>query len=406
MRLWLLLSLCMIPCLPAVARDLTVAATWDAPATSATDPSSATEIVTAVRLGDGSLGAVFRASVAAGVTTLDQVLTDLPRQATSLQVALMDGTRILAQTAPAPLERTETALSLTLSPVLALSLQTLFDCGEVGVATLTTRGQVTRLSLTRAGTEVARLLSSNGPLSAPDGTSARVDGMTLHLALPDGAQVVCPALPAPPVLPVTARAQDDTWTIALDATQALITLPPGTLAEGEAIAPVGAGQVAGGAIVFDSPQFNLTLRAVRCLRGTDTVPYPLSARLSLPQGPASEGCAGSPLDLLVGQAWSVTTLLGIPVTQDLTLGFGPAQVTGRGTCNRYQANVTFEAGHMALRDLGTTRVACPTALRNLELRFLDALENANGFELGADGTLILRAGPMPLLTARQRSVLP
>jgi heat shock protein HslJ len=234
---------------------------------------------------------------------------------------------------------------------------------------------------------------------------ATVTGTTLTLTASDGTARLCPALPAPPVLPVTARAQDDTWVIALDAAQAAVTLPAGTLAEGEGIAPVGAGQVAGGAILFNSTQFTLTLRAARCQRGTDTVPYPLSARLAVAGGGmASEGCAGSPLDLLLGRAWSVTTLLGLPVTQDLTLGFGPGQVTGRGTCNRYQANVVFDGGQMDLRDLGTTRVSCPTSLRNLELRFLDALEQANGFDLGSDGMLILRAGPMPVLTARQRSI--
>lgn len=399
MRLWLALSLCVIPCLPAAARDLSLAVTWDASASA--DPLP-TEIVTVLHLADGTIGGVLRVDVDNDRTTLDQMLTDLPRQTASVQVALVNEARILAQSAPMPLNTRDTDMALTLSPVLALSLRSLFDCGELGQATLSTHGQVTRLSLSRSGAEVARLLATDGVLSAPDGTRAEITGTRLTLTAPDGTGTMCPALPAPPVLPVTARAQDGTWVIAMDATQASVTLPDATLPEDEVIAPVGAGQAAGGAILFNSPQFTLTLRAARCLRGADAVPYPLSARLALVQGAVSDGCAGSPLDLLVGQAWSVTTLLGIPVAQDLTMGFLAGQVVGRGTCNRYQANVMFDAGQMHLRDLGTTRVACPTSLRNLELRFLDALEAANGFDFGSDGTLVLRAGPMPLLTARQR----
>ena len=397
MRLWLALTVATLACLPAAARDLSLSVSWETPANA--------EIVTVLHLADGSLGAVIRAQVDDTATTLDQILTDLPRQASFVQVALMDDSAVLAQTAPVALDRLDAPLSLTLSPVLALSLQSLFSCGDLGVASVSAQGQVTRLSLSRNGAEVARLLASSGVLMAPDGTTAQITGTHLTLTAPDGSETLCRALPAPPVLPVTARAQDDTWVIVMDAAQALVTLPDGALAEGEGIAPVGAGQVAGGAILFNSSQFTLTLRAARCLRGTDTVPYPLSARLALAGGVmASDGCAGSPLDLLLGRAWSVTTLLGLPVTQDLTLGFGPGQVTGRGTCNRYQANVVFDGGQMNLHNLGTTRVSCPTSLRNLELRFLDALEQANGFDLGNDGTLILRAGPMPLLTARQRSV--
>jgi heat shock protein HslJ len=395
MRLRLALSAFLVSCLPADARDLSLSITWD----NAADA----EMVTVLHLADGTVASVTRTNISADMRLIDQLLTDLPRQASFVQVALMDQSRILAQSAPKALERGDAPLALTLSPVLALSLRSVFDCGDAGVATLTTQGQVTRLSLARNGSEVARLLASDGPLAAPDGTKAQVNGTLLTLSPATGDAIPCPALPAPPVLPVVARAQDDTWQVTLDATQASVTLPTGTLTEGEAIAPVGAGQVTKGAIVFGSPQFTLTLRNMRCLRGPDTVPYPLSAGLTLASGvAASDGCAGNPLDLLVGQAWSVTTLLGVPILQDMTLGFAAGQVTGRGTCNRYQANVSFDAGQMHLRDLGTTRVGCSIALRNLELRFLDALEQADGFTLGAEGTLTLRVGPMPVLTAQQR----
>ncbi len=399
MRLWLALSFCLVPCLPAAARDLTVSAAWETPANA--------ELVTVLYLPDGTIATTLRHDITDDTTTLDQLLVEIPRQATSVQSALIDDTRILAQSARKLIERIDTSLDLTLFPVLALSLRSVFDCADLGIARLSTTAQVTRLSLSRNGAEVARLLAADGRLSAPDGTTAQVTGSTLTLTAPDGTQILCPALPAPPLLPVTARALDGTWEISMDTAQANVTLPPGALTEGEAIAPVGAGQLAGGTILFSSPQFTLTLRAARCLRGSDTVPYPLSARLALAGGAdAADGCAGNPLDLLAGQPWSVTSVLGIPVGQELTLGFGAGQVSGRGTCNLYQARVGFEAGRMALSNLGTTRVGCATSLRNLELRFLDALEGANGFDLGADGTLILRVGPMPVLTARQNKSAP
>lgn len=397
MRLWLALSLCLVPCLPAAARDLSLSVTWAEPARG--------DIVTVLYLADGNIGAITRNPVGSDLTALNTMLTDLPRQATSVQVALIDDEKIVAQTAPTPLNRTDSALSLMLLPVLALSLRSVFDCVDLGLATLTTAGQVTRLSLTRDGQDVARFLSSDGPLTAPDGTRATLAGTRLTVTARDGTETRCLALPAPPVLPVSARAQDDTWNVAISAASAIVTLPDGVLPTGTAIAPIDAGQSDEGSIVFRSSQFTLTLRASPCQRGSDTVPYPLSAHLTTAMGAGTAGCAGSPLDLLLGRAWSVTTLLGIPVTQDMTMGFAAGQVVGRGTCNRYQANVTFDAGQMHLRNLGTTRVGCATSLRNLELRFLDALERATGFDLGANGMLVLRSGPMPVLTARQLPAL-
>lgn len=87
---------------------------------------------------------------------------------------------------------------------------------------------------------------------------------------------------------------------------------------------------------------------------------------------------------------------------DLTLEVANGQISGRLACNLYVGQVAIVDGALSLSDLGTTRLACPTAKRNLELRLLDALEHADGFDIGNKGELILRSGSVTTLTASRR----
>ena len=408
MRLWPALSVCVPVALalgpdPAAARDLSIDASW-------TDPRPA-ELVTVLRHADGTILATRRDPVDATTTTLALDLTDLPRQAATVQSALIDAAQIHAQSAVLRIDGARDGrLGVELSALLALSLRGAFDCGtETGIVTLTEG--VEQVTIALAGTRAPEVLRPAPDLPGTWQSESRLvaarDGARLVLTLPDTAPQVCAALPVPPVLPVVAQGMTGEWQIDLAADAARITLPEGTLAEGTPVAPVGAGRTEDGAILFRSAQFTLRLTPGLCERPGDRTPYPMAATLEQEDGTAlPSGCAGSPFDLLTGQEWQVTSLLGLPVAQAMTLGFASGQVAGRGSCNRYQASVTFEGGRMALRDLGTTRVGCATALQNLELRFLDALEAATGFALGNDGTLILRAGPMPILTAQRQPAKP
>ncbi|MGY6547941.1 MAG: META domain-containing protein [Roseinatronobacter sp.] len=108
-------------------------------------------------------------------------------------------------------------------------------------------------------------------------------------------------------------------------------------------------------------------------------------------------------DRLPEGRWTVTGILGLPVSPalgiTLTIEIAGQKISGRAACNRYIGTIDHIEDRVKLRDIGTTRLSCPANLRNIELRFLDALEGSSTYEIGPSGVLVLRSGALGLITA-------
>jgi heat shock protein HslJ len=66
---------------------------------------------------------------------------------------------------------------------------------------------------------------------------------------------------------------------------------------------------------------------------------------------------------------------------DATLTFINGRIAGRGGCNSFFGSVTAgdKIGEITLGQIGSTRMACPPAVMDLEGRYLQALSNVTGF---------------------------
>ena len=394
MRVSPVLLCCLALAHPATARDLALSVAWDIAADA--------QVVAVLRRADGAVLSSARVDVALSATTAEFSLVDIPRQAASVQAALIGTSTIWAQSPVLPIDPRGDALAMTLSRHLGPALTAQFACGEaLGTATLRLQSGVLRLTNSpepfALRTDAPRVWSSESGLQLePVGT--RLMGVDAQ-----GAALECLGLPAEPLLPLVAQAGDDMWRIELRADGAEFRLGPtdATLAMRDTGLPIK--RTDEGALLVSDPDFDLFLDDRICSRAGDRVPYPLTARLERVQleGPVV-GCAGAPVALLTGPEWKVTSLLGRSLGAEMTLSFSETELAGRSSCNRYLAALEIDQGQMDLRDLGTTRLGCDIAARNLEQRFLNALEGVSGFEIGRDGTLILRAGVTAVLTARRK----
>lgn len=110
------------------------------------------------------------------------------------------------------------------------------------------------------------------------------------------------------------------------------------------------------------------------------------------------GCAKSPASpadttpqTLVG-SWTVIEIdNGGPVEDAVvTIVFGAdGKLGGRSACNRYGGGFTFGEGVLKTGPLQSTRMACPPALMDLELKFLNRLEGELSVAAGEAGAVIL-----------------
>jgi heat shock protein HslJ len=89
------------------------------------------------------------------------------------------------------------------------------------------------------------------------------------------------------------------------------------------------------------------------------------------------------LALLSGTEW-VLTGFGhddpAPESPAVTIAFEPGRVAGTAGCNRYFASIEESApGTVAIGPLGSTQMACPEEVMQLEQRFLACLDQVGGY---------------------------
>lgn len=397
MRLWPLMICCMSSAVPVVARDLSLSANWDI--------ATPAELVTILRRADGGVLTITRMPVGLTDQSLTWTMLDLPRQTANVQAALVGQNAIRAQSAVIPLDPRAESVNIELTRHLATSVALEFDCGErLGIAKLRPWASNRTLTLSNAFALADLQQADDAELewSASDGTKVSLVGSSMQLTGADGVIIECAALPSRPIIPLDAWGSDPDWHLQIRADGADVSLP---LTSDVAVVftnPIPARQTPDGAISFATDIFKVQITDDICRNGAKLVPYPLTATLETGPDDSFAGCAGHPMELVKGPEWRVTSLLGRPIDAALTLTFVENEVSGRGTCNRYLAALDFADGWMQVSDLGTTRLACGMAASNLEQRFLNALESSNSFDIGNDGTLILHAGVMPVLTAQRR----
>jgi heat shock protein HslJ len=95
---------------------------------------------------------------------------------------------------------------------------------------------------------------------------------------------------------------------------------------------------------------------------------------------------------LTQQDWVAQTIAGKPVVQigRVTLAFGEGRVSGRGGCNLYSGPVEYGRGAIKIGPLISTKMACAEdGLMQQESAYLNALQGAERYAVGADGKLTI-----------------
>ena len=391
----------------AQARDGAVRLDWPEPV------GADAEAVIMMRNATGEIVLSIREDLDAEAVTQRMVLPPLPRAAYTIQAGLLQDGRVLMQSHVTPLAgNVGLEIGKQLSRSLAIGFSDIWDCGterpyhimQVDDGLELIRDHE-RLSFEPdpepdADEDVARFFSADGHFWAQSGNRA-------ILETPEGPQQACSAALFAPLLPLNAVATDLSWGFELNRDDALITLP-GIDTQMLATRGLRVSAPRDGSITLQGDPVQLQLTQARCrLRDGDLI-YPITAYLTgTEEETTTAGCAGDPRTLLGGGAWQVTALLGQRLERDtlrnLTIEVSGDAISGRGTCNRYVGVARIENSALVFRELGTTRLDCPADLRNIELRFLDALEAVTGFDISPTGILTLRAGPQAILTAERRS---
>lgn len=208
-----------------------------------------------------------------------------------------------------------------------------------------------------------------------------------------------PMIPAG-LLPFNARGNEPFWSVRVARDGLSLSLPEGKGTTEDY--PYAEPEAEGATLIFATDGFALRLEEGLCRDTMTGMPYPWRALL---QRGAEDwpGCAGDPVTLLLGD-WRATALSGTPVPEApaITLAFGQGSITGRTACNRLMGSFTLTGEGLSFGPLASTMMACPPEVMELERRSLDALEATVGFDIDAEGRLLL-LGPdgTALLTARR-----
>ncbi|MFN3663587.1 META domain-containing protein [Yoonia sp.] len=206
----------------------------------------------------------------------------------------------------------------------------------------------------------------------------------------DGVELPECQLSLPPVSDAyVARGNEPFWTATV--AEGVMTIT--RLGQSDLAYPVSdAGLQADGAIFVTADTNARLLRDNRiCHDDMSGMPFPETVTLTLGND-VFTGCGGDARDLLTGRTWVVTETAGAAVPEDIrvTLGFDIAgRVAGGGGCNRWFAGYELSGEGLRFTQAGATRMACAADQMAQEQRFFDALEQVSGFEIDADGGLVL-----------------
>lgn len=120
------------------------------------------------------------------------------------------------------------------------------------------------------------------------------------------------------------------------------------------------------------------------LNHTDVIAVPLVSARGKNVDAGDGGDAGP--WALAGTRWTLATLAGEPVAEDVETSFNidaeGGAVGGTGGCNSYGGTLTRQAdGTIAMTDIVSTLMACPGAAMDQERGFFDALMATTDYEI-------------------------
>jgi heat shock protein HslJ len=98
---------------------------------------------------------------------------------------------------------------------------------------------------------------------------------------------------------------------------------------------------------------------------------------------------------LPGSAWEVTSFAGQTPLADhpITIEFDTeGNIAGDASCNRFGGSCRIEGDKIEVGPLRSTRRACEPEIMAQEQKFLTLLGAVTAWEIGTDGTLVLRGG--------------
>jgi len=131
-----------------------------------------------------------------------------------------------------------------------------------------------------------------------------------------------------------------------------------------------------------------------CVDSMSAMPHPNTVEVRW-QDRVLRGCGGEPASLLVGGTWRVLDIDGRSTgdPQRVTLDFAEdGRVAGLAACNRYTGAYVLSGEGLRLGPFAGTRMACPPAVMDEEMRFHAAIGRVTRFGVDEQGGLLLYAG--------------
>lgn len=218
----------------------------------------------------------------------------------------------------------------------------------------------------------------------------------------DGAQLPECSLAIPAeVFPLAAEGgtPDAPWHLESDG-RGLTLLSPG--APALVIGQLPEPRREGAALVFEGAGFTLRLTEETARPAPGALPRPIRVDLAH-EGRLFSGAGGAPVRLLEGD-WLVAALGATPLPEEVEVSLRfdlDGRLSGRGGCNRFMASFEIAQETLDIGPAAATMMACPEPMMQAERAFFDALEMIDGFDIGSEGQLVLKAGDLPAITARR-----
>jgi heat shock protein HslJ len=135
------------------------------------------------------------------------------------------------------------------------------------------------------------------------------------------------------------------------------------------------------------------------------MPYPAAVTIET-AGRELRGCGGNPRALLDGAEWTVGSLDGEPLPENVSISIKfleDDRVAGHSGCNRFMGGYTLTGEGLSFGQLAGTMMACPEPQMEVERTFLTLMGEVVRFDRSDDGALVLETASGQRIIA-ERSV--